>query len=414
MKILYVLDTFYPKVDGPATVINNIADILTKNKLAQIDLLVPYYPKYQDNFSYRVIRVPSIFGPDNYRAGFPQLKAKLGKSLKNENYDIIHVHSPFTIGKWALKFARKNNIPSISTIHTQYKSDFERKLKSKLLQNFMMKYITKVLNTSDHVLTVSKGFADEIKPTYGYNKKVNVIRNATEFKGTKSPELVEELKQKYDLKDEFLFLFVGRVVENKNIQFSLQALSEVKKLGNSNFKFFIVGEGDYKDKLVEIVEKLDLKDNVIFTGLVSDRKLLGAYYQMCDLFMFPSFFDTCGIVALEAASFELPSLMLEKTYASELIRNYENGFIAPNDPVTWAKVILEIMNNKEILNKVKSNAKKTLCKSWEEISLECLNYYKIIILFNKLKKSNYRELKTTIRFSPSKTSLSGSFKPFKK
>lgn len=413
MKILYVLDTFYPKVDGPATVINNIASISAKHNLAQIDLLVPHYPKYKDKFKYRVIRVPSIFGPDKYRTGLPQLKCNLKKLLKQEKYDIIHVHSPFTMGKWAINFAKKNGIPSINTLHTRYKSDFERKLKSKTLQNFMMRYVKNVLNKSDHVLTVSQGFANEIQPTYNYNKKVNVIRNATEFKGEFTPELVEELREKHNLKKEFICLFVGRVVENKNIQFSLKSLSELKKRGVKNFKFIIVGEGNYKSTLEELVKEYKLEENVIFAGLIKDRKLLGAYYQLSDLFLFPSTFDTCGIVALEAASFKLPSLMLEKSYASELIENNINGFTEPEDPVKWADKLETLIKDRKIIANTKEAVKQSLCKSWEEITLESVNYYKYIILFHKLKKKNYKELFVNKKLKKAKCKFK-SVNPFKR
>ena len=415
MKILYVLDTFDPKVDGPATVINNIAKILSENKLAEIDVMVPYFPKYTDNFPYKVIRVTSLWGPDNYRTPIPQLKMNLAKIIKKGKYDIIHVHSPFTLGKWAISFAKKHKIPNIITLHTKYKSDFERKLKSKFLQNFMMNYVTKVLNKADYALTVSYGFANEIKETYNYNKKVNVIRNATEFKDTKAPDIVETLRKKHNLNDDFVCLFVGRVVKNKKIQFSLEALKQAKEKGYTNFKFLIVGEGDYRSKLEELVKKYNLEENVVFVGLISDRNELGAYYQLSDLFLFPSIFDTCGIVALEAASFELPSLMIEDTCASELIVDGDNGFIAPNDTRIWAEKLIDIIHNKDKLEKTKVRAKETLCQSWEQITMECLNYYKCVILFNKLKNSHKKEIFKNSTLRKTNIKLANKiFTPFKR
>ncbi len=386
MKILYVLDTYYPKIDGPATVINNLANIYTQYNLAEINILAPYYPKYKDNFKYKVIRCPSIFGPDKYRTGVPVLSTKLNKILKQGNYDLIHIHSPFTVGKYALKFAKKNNIPVINTIHTKYKSDFERKLKSKFLQNFMMKYIRKVLNNSDYVLTVSNLFADELKSDiYKCNKKVGVIRNATEFKDCNLDLEVKSLKAKYKISDEFLFLSVGRVVKNKNIQFSLKALKNLKDLGFDTFKFFVVGEGDYLQELVNQTKKYGLENNVIFVGLIKDRKILSTYYKMCDLFLFPSTFDTCGIVALEAGSFGLPSFMLKDSCASELIVDNQNGFVEIDNPKSWAQRLLNITKDKSTLKSISTQAKQTLTKSWEDIAYEYYNLYKGVLFFKKLK-----------------------------
>ena len=417
MKILCVLDTFYPKVDGPATVINNLARILSENNLAQVDVLAPKYPKYKDNFKFNVIRCASIPGPDNYRAGLPLLNVNLKKLLKKEKYDIIHIHSPFTIGNYAVNFARKNNIPTITTIHTKYKSDFERTLKSRTLQNFMMKYISKVLNKSDYVLTVSNGFAKEINEVYGYSKKVNVIRNATEFKDNKDlSQYVNEIKNKHNLKDEFICLFVGRVVENKNIQFSLEALKNLKESGINNFKFIIVGEGNYKDELMKLTKEYNLEENVIFAGLITNRDYLGAYYKLADLFMFPSIFDTCGIVALEASSFGLPSIMLDGSCASELIENGKNGFVVSNNPIEWSKIIAKLINDRSIIKNMKDHTRKSLNKSWEEIALEYFNYYKIVNLFHKLKtaKNKTKELlRSTTRIKKAKYIKSRFFRAFR-
>lgn len=386
MKILYVLDTFYPKIDGPATVINNLATIYNINNIVQIDVLAPYYPKYKDNFPFKIIRCPSIFGPDNYRAGMPFLNPKLNKILKRGNYDIIHIHSPFTVGKYALKFGLKNNIPVINTVHTKYKSDFERTLKSKTLQNFMMRYIRKVLNNSDYVLTVSNTFADELESNiYQCRKKVGVIRNATEFKDRDFTDLISDLRKKYQLSNEFLFLSVGRVVENKNIQFSLETLKNLKELGFNNFKFFIIGEGDYLEHLKTLAKKYNIENNVIFVGLVKDRNLLSAYYKLCDLFLFPSVFDTCGIVALEAGSFGLPSFMIKDSCASELINDEQNGFVEIADSKLWATRLFGIVSNKNKLKNMKQITKSTLTKSWEDIALEYFVLYKGVLFFEKLK-----------------------------
>lgn len=413
MKILFVLDTFYPKIDGPATVIYNIANILTEKKLAEIDVLVPGYKNYKDNFNFKVIRCASMFGPDNYRTGLPALSFNLKKKLKENNYDIIHIHSPFTMGKYATKFGIKNKIPVINTIHTQYKSDFERKLKSKFLQNFMMRYVAKVLNGANKILTVSSGFAKEINTTYGYSKKVDVIRNATEFVDTKDlSQQVKDIKAKHNVNDKFICLFVGRVVENKNIQFSLDALNEVKKQGVNNFKFLIVGEGNYMNELKKKVSEYNLEDNVDFVGLIKDRDLLSAYYKSADLFMFPSTFDTCGIVALESASFGTPSIMLKGSYASELIENGKNGFIAEANAKDWANIISDLINNQTKVKEIRDYTKQSLYKSWEDISFEYYNFYKLVMLVDNIKKKKtiiYKKEKTL----KSCTNKQGKYKFFK-
>lgn len=393
MRILCVLDSFYPKIDGPAIGLNNIATILNTYHIAQLDLLVPKYPKYKDKFPYKIIRCKSMSVTEGYRASLPHLHLSLGRTLKKEKYDLIHIRSPFTLGKYALKFGKKHNIPVISTVHTAYDLDFERKLKSKFLQKFMMNYITKAINKSDYVFTVSKGFARQLhSKIYHCPKRVGVIRNATEYQDSDLSVEIEKLKEKHNIKNEFLFLFVGRVVENKNIQFSLEVLKKLKELGFANFKFLIVGEGDHISKLKTLAEKYNIKENVIFTGVVRDRKLLGAYYKMSHLFLFPSTFDTCGIVALEAGSFGLPSMMITDSCASELIEDNQNGFALPEDSSIWADKIFDIVKSKKITSKMKEYTKKSLHRSWHNVAIEYFNLYKNVVFVHSLKTTNHKKL----------------------
>lgn len=377
-RILLVLDTFYPNIDGPVNSIINIAEITnaTPEFNCEIELLVPYYPEvYKSNLT--IHRCKSLKFGSTYRTPVPIFDRNVKKLIKNGNYDLIHIHSPFTLGKAAVKFAKKYDIPTITTVHTQYKSDFERTLKSKCLQKFMMNYIMKVINKCDIVTTVSNGAKAVIKDDYGYTKTdIKVIRNGTDLKVQEiDNNTIKEIKSKYGLKKEFVFLFIGRIVENKNIQFSLEVLKLLKESGYENFKFLIVGSGDYTNTLKSIIKKYNLQDNVIFTGRINDREEIAAIYKCADLFMFPSTFDTCGIVVIEAAANSLPSALVENTCASEVIKNRKNGLSLPQNAKIWVSEISKIMDNKESISQMKNEALKTIYVSWKDIVKQYIDLY---------------------------------------
>lgn len=378
MRVLEVLDTFYPNIDGPINVMVNIAKILNEGELAEVELLVPNFPKHNvDIEGIKIHRCTSIPAPEGNRAAMPYANNKVKNLIKNGNFDIIHVHSPFTLGKASLTYAKKYNIPSMLTIHTRYKTEFERILRSKSLQRFMNKYINKVINLSDYVLSVSNGAAKQVIEDCDYKKDVYVIRNGTDINPEPiSADKIMKCKKEYNLKDEFVFLFVGRLVENKNIQFTLQVLKELKEAGYNDFKFVIVGSGEYLDTLKEIISKYNLTDNVIFTGKIMDRQKLATIYACADLFMFPSSADTCGIVAIEAAANSLPSVMLEDTCASEVIVNGINGFALPNNPTAWKNKLIEVLNDRNQLQDIRDAAKKMVYVSWKTIVEQLYDFYK--------------------------------------
>ena len=378
MKVLQVLDCFYPNIDGPINVMVNIAQIANENKWADVEILVPKYPKQYDVLGVKVHRCKSAKSTEGYRMSLPWFDRKIKKLIKNGGFDAIHVHSPFTLGKYVIKLAKKYNIPVCITVHTNYKSDFERKTKSKTIRKLLMNYIIKPINKCDYVMSVSNGAGQMVKDFGCTHKKIHIIRNGTDMKPVQNIELCDEIVKKYNLENKFVFLSVGRVVENKNNQFSLRVLQMLKQ-HTSDFVFLIVGDGPYLENLKQLVKQYGLQDNVIFTGKIMDRQYLSCIYCCSDLFLFPSEIDTCGIVALEAAVNSLPSVMLENTCPSELIISGKNGLSLAKDEKVWATEIQNIMQNKQILKQMKKDVALSLYIPWEKIVKEYVDFYKNMI-----------------------------------
>ncbi len=384
MKILEVLDCFYPNLDGPVNVISNLARILNEKGLAEVEILVPDYPKNRVELNgIKIHRAPSVKAPEGYRSAVPFVNGKVRRIIKNGGYDLINCHSCFYLGKYAVKYGKRYGIPTIMTLHTKYRDDFERILKTKGAQKFMLNFIMSSVNAADYVSTVSNGAAQVLRE-YGYKgKDITVLRNATDLdKCFVAEDKKEAIRAKYGFGKEFVFLFVGRIVENKNVDFSLKALSALKKSGKTDFKFVIVGNGPYKETLKNNVLELGLKENVVFLDKVESRTELAEIYAMSDLFLFPSEFDTCGIVAIEAASVGLASAVLDGTCASELIEHKVNGFKFKKDVEAWKDGLLEIIDYKEQENAGKE-AQESVYSNWESATIKYFEYYK-----NVLKEKN--------------------------
>lgn len=393
LKILEVLDCYRPSVDGPILCLENYSKCLREMFDADVDLMVPAYPKFKDEENSNIYRIFSAFGFEGYRLPMPIFSRKARKLFKKNKYDIVHFHSPFTMGRFAVKWAKKYKIPCVCTVHTQYKDDFESRLKSKFLQNFMMKYITKTINLADTVLTVSNGARDIIKK-YGIVKDMVVLRNGTDLKyPSNDVELIDLVNKKYNLKDEKnVFLFVGRVVENKNIQFSLKVLKLLKQRGH-DFKFIIVGSGAYENTLKKLIEEYDLTNNVVFTGLIRGREELSGLYLRSDMFLFPSTFDTFGLVVLEAATMKTPTFAIKGTCAAECINDEINGLCDVEDENVWANKLEKYIGNKELIKNISESAYNTIYSSWEDVTAELYKIYlKTIEEYNNNANQNNKKV----------------------
>ena len=116
------VDSFFPMTDGVIMVVDNYARRLVK--YANVIVFAPKYrKKYDDSkLPYQVIRCnsfePAFF---DYLLPVPKLDMKFYKKLNSCNLDIVHIHSPFTLGKVGVKYAKERNIPCIGTMHSQFK-----------------------------------------------------------------------------------------------------------------------------------------------------------------------------------------------------------------------------------------------------------------------------------------------------
>ena len=249
--------------------------------------------------------------------------------------------------------------------------------------------LMKVYKKADSAWTVSYGARKVMCEDYGVKRPVEVVVNGTDLKYPKNAQkLVDEVNKKHNLQGQKnVFLFVGRLAVYKNVELILNSL-KVLKDKNIDFKMLIVGSGFDEEKFKSTSKKLGLENDVIFVGRISDRTALQAYYLRADLFLFPSLFDTNGLVSIEAAAHKLPALLIKDTCASENIIDGKNGFLAENNINSYSTKLIEIIKDSKKIKEVGENAHKTIYKSWENIADLVLKKYKQIIKDYKSNKKS--------------------------
>ncbi len=374
------IDTYFPMIDGVVMVVHNYAKRL--KKYANVIVFAPNVDKtFNDkNIEYPIVRCKSIKVPFlDYSLPLPNLDNKFKQIVKQYKLDIVHIHSPATLGILGINYAKKNNIPVIGTMHSQYKKDIKRAIKSELISNLITKKITNIYNKCDEVWTVNEEVARIFKEEYKYKKNPRIMYNATEMTKVKDKEKADDTINKiHNLnKDEKILLFVGRINKLKNIFFIIDALKILEKK-NFKYKMIFIGNGQDEEELKKYIKEKKVK-NVILCGKVTDRKLLSYYYQRAHLFLFPSLYDCSSIVQIEAASQNTPGLFLKEAATANTIKNNVNGFLSENNPNSYAKRIIEILDNEELYNKVSKNAYKDLYKNWDDIVKEVYSLYLKII-----------------------------------
>lgn len=142
-----------------------------------------------------------------------------------------------------------------------------------------------------------------------------------------------------------IFLYVGRITARKGIKTLLEACAILKKQGYSDYTLLIVGKGDQQEELAAFIQEQDFADRVNWVGWV-DYGSLGAYFQLADIFVFPTFEDVWGMVVPEAMVFGKPILCSNGAASCELIAEGENGYIFdPNNAEDLAKKMQVYIEN---------------------------------------------------------------------
>jgi glycosyltransferase involved in cell wall biosynthesis len=175
-----------------------------------------------------------------------------------------------------------------------------------------------------------------------------------------------------------MFLFVGRINLMKNILFIADALKILKDKG-FDYKMVYVGAGGDMEKLETHIKQLGIEDNVVLAGKIMDRVLLSKIYAAADLNLFPSVYDTDGLVKYEGASQHTPTVLMEGISAAKGIEDGVTGYISEANAESFAEKIIEALSDKEKYNKVCKNVHTHLYKTWPQRVKEAYDRYLYLI-----------------------------------
>ncbi|MCH5171855.1 MAG: glycosyltransferase [Erysipelotrichales bacterium] len=383
-KIGLFIDDYFPIVDGVVRVVDNYASQFAERNIPAT-VFCPRCKSYDDSkLCYPVQRVASLrFLGFEYPVPTPKLTRGLKRKLLEENYSLFHIHSPFFMGRYALKIARKKKIPVIATFHSKFYDDFLQITKSKTLAKWLTRYVVKTFEKCDEVWAVNESSKNTLLQ-YGYKGNVSTMENGTHFDyPTGGENYRKDTRNKLNLgDDELVLLFVGHLIWQKNIHLILDSLKILKNEG-FKFKMIFVGEGGNEKQVHKLCEKLELNDQVTFLGAIKDKEELQKIYACADLFYFPSLYDTFSLVLREASVMKIPSLLAKDSNCSEKVIDNYNGYIEEPTAECMAKRIKEICLNKEQLRQVGENASKTIPVPWNKVIDQ------VVIEYNKTIKNYY-------------------------
>ncbi len=384
LNVCLMNDSFPPVIDGVANTMLNYAEIIN-NELGKATVVTPEYPGVQDNFPFPVVRYTSMSITEkicNYRMGYPFSASKLD-SLTSSGFDIIHSHCPFASMVMARVLRIKTGTPIVMTYHTKFDIDIRRALPTKLMQDQAIKMIVANISSADEVWTVSEGARQNLI-SIGYEetegRRIRIMENGVDFpRGRANPDDAAFLRSELGLDGGFpVFIFVGRLLWYKGIKTILDSLKLLEQRG-VDFRMMFVGDGADREEIEAYAEELKLTEKCLFTGAIYDREELRVYYTAGDLFIFPSLYDTNGIVVREAAACGVPSVLIKGSCAAEGITDRRTGILTEDSPEAVAAELEYAAGHLEEIHQMGDHAMNEVYMSWETSIKNAYNRYGEII-----------------------------------
>jgi Glycosyltransferase len=381
-------ESFPPVMDGVAVCVENYAHWI-QEKVGGVSVVTPRkLGAHYSQYPYEVLDYASVPVPFRhpYVTGIAQIDPLLRAKLRRRQFKIVHAHSPFSAGLMALQVARSQRIPLVATFHSKFKDDFREVIPSDMVVDQAIKVVMEFFDHADEVW-VPQASVEEVIREYGFKGHVEVVDNGSDLVADYPDSYFEEARRALGIAPgEFVFLFVGQHIWQKNVRLVIDALEQIKDLP---FRMFFVGTGYAAGEMKELVEQKGLSDKVTFTGMLTDRAEVTRYYAAADLFLFPSMYDNAPLVVREAAALHTPAVMVEGSTAATILRDGENGYLVPNDLEAFAARLRDLYRDKAAVRRAGLAASRTIVRSWEDVVGEVLDRYDALIA----RKTRIRPLK---------------------
>lgn len=322
-------DTFYPSINGVAVSISTLATALAENGhhvflQAPRPKDMPDLSHYHPNITFNFVRaIDARIYPDlRIGTGLPLSLRK----IKEFEPDIIHVHTPFSLGIEGMLIAKRLGIPSIYTFHTYFMDPeamriigIRNRQLAKLVQQGGWKFNNVFCSMFDTIIAPSEYVARDLRK-HNVPRPVSVCPNMLGDDVFAKPR-----SQRSKLEN---LLYVGRLSPEKRVHLLLHALARLKP-ELPHLQLTIIGDGPSRKDLFDLSFELGVNSSIRWYGQVPHHELIeNRHYHVGDLFVFLSRFETQGLVTLEAMAHGLPVIATASKANREVIG--KGGFVLPD------------------------------------------------------------------------------------
>lgn len=360
MKILAISHEFPPIGGGGA----NAAYYLTKGfveKGHKVTLITANYQDMEQQETINGVTLIRVNAKRKYKehCSFQEMLSFILKAYpvaekfeENEHYDICLIFFGIPSGPLGYMLKKRRALPYVVRFGGGDIPGFQNRFK--VIYKILAPFVRGIWKNADGLVANSEGLYQLANEFYS-KRKIDVITNGVDDEYF-CPQ--KEEKKYIDI------LFVSRLIERKGVQYIIPKLDYINERTKENIRFTIVGDGPYKDVLLNLANRNNNKEIIEFVGQKNKTDIL-KYYQKADIFVLPSKKEGMPNVVLEAMACGLPIIMSNCEGSKELV--VENGFVAEIEKIP--DLLIRLCNNEEERVNMGINSRKRIQElfSWDII-----------------------------------------------
>ncbi len=348
MRVAIFTNTYHPAVNGVANCVAAYREGLLRRGM-EVTVFAPAPLKYERrNDPENVLRFPAVPVPMDldYSIAMPY-SGRVVKALHRLEFDVIHTQHPVWVGAWGAWYARWNDLPLVTTVHTEYELFAPMvPLPTPLVEMYLSVRVTSYCNKCQVVTTPVQSTRRRLK-VQGVTTPIEILPNPVRVEEFAQADGAPVRRRLGMAADAVLIGFVGRLSPEKNLGVLLDGVADVLRRVPSS-AFLVVGDGSERDSAQQQAARLGISEQTFFVGVVSPAEI-PPYQAAIDVMVTASLSESQPLAYTEAMAAGTPLVALRAPGAEDMIRPGVNGLLSsPEDgAVGLASNIADLVENRE-------------------------------------------------------------------
>ncbi len=368
MRVLFVSDVYFPRVNGVSTSIRTFREDLEGCGVETL-LVAPQYQAGGEGRERGVLRVPSAGvpgDPEDRRMRWGALTRTLADV---SDVDLVHIHTPFVAHYAGARFARRTGIPCVATYHTFFEEYLHHYVPvlPRRIGRFLARSFTRSQCDDVQALIAPSEPMRDVLLEYGVSTPIHIVPTGLPADRFSAGDGARFRAQSGIPADRPLMTYIGRVAHEKNIDFLVGVFAKVRET-LPRAMFVIAGEGPAREALRQKVANLGLAADVHFAGYLDRNTALLDCYAAADVFVFASRTETQGLVLLEAMAQGSAVVSTAELGTRSILKPGCGALVVEEQQDAFAGAVIRVLEDAQLRQEL-SDRGRAYSRSWSSAAM---------------------------------------------